>query len=135
LVQKFALEEAPKTTKVQKSHHHAVAPRVPKRISKDDGASMMMMTIVFSTRASRWCYSCFCRRSPTKRLFVLRGMTSSPDLSRLWKNDITCANKKTKKEAQKTTTTHLGILPGDLFVELSLREVPERGADRCAHDF
>ena len=44
--------------------------------------------------------------------------------------------QKTKRRpisGQKTTESYLGVLPGDLFVELGLRAVPERGADRCAH--
>ena len=66
--------------------------------------------------------------------YALRGTRQD----RLWKKKKTNTKKRSAAPSisgQKTTTesSYLGVLPGDLFVELGLRAVPERGADRCAH--
>ena len=68
--------------------------------------------------------------------YALRGTRQD----RLWKKKKTNTKKRSAAPSisgQKTTTesSYLGVLPGDLFVELGLRAVPERGADRCAHLF
>ena len=37
------------------------------------------------------------------------------------------------REREENINAHLSVFSGDFFVEFGLREVPERGADWCAH--
>jgi hypothetical protein len=140
---KSALEEAPKTTKkVQKTfqsplYRVGVAFRNDaKNASKDDDFWLLLLllllvvvvvVVVHQHKAS---------------LIVSNWKNNSRDLCAP-RDDLTISSLARKKrilllltkeeapplQAQKTTT-HLGVLPGDLFVELGLRAVPERGADR-----
>ena len=123
------------------------------RSKKDDDGLLLLLLlllllvvvvvyVVYSTRKA----SLINRFELEKTRFCSRSFKRSAGLDdRLWKKKKTNnANTNTKKRSaapsisgQKTTTesSYLGVLPGDLFVELGLRAVPERGADRCAHLF
>ena len=136
---KSALEEAPKTTKkVQKTfqsplYRVGVAFRNDaKNASKDDGLLLLLLLLVVVVVVHQHKAS----------LIVSNWKNNSRDLCAP-RDDLTISSLARKKrilllltkeeapplQAQKTTT-HLGVLPGDLFVELGLRAVPERGADR-----
>jgi hypothetical protein len=41
--------------------------------------------------------------------------------------------REREREREENINAHLSVFSGDFFVEFGLREVPERGADWCAH--
>jgi hypothetical protein len=109
-----------------------------KKDDDDDGLLLLLVVVVvvyyvvYSTRK----FELKKRAFGVEIFYALRGTRQD----RLWKKKKTNTKKRSAAPSisgQKTTTesSYLGVLPGDLFVELGLRAVPERGADRCAHLF
>ena len=124
----------------------ALVSLIPKRLQKhkqrrDRFLVVVVVVVVVGRRRRRR------RRSPTQSVsHRFRWKTIRRDLcaprddddlfARKKKTNTTTTNNNDTRSAAATmaqkTTTHLGVLPGDLFVELGLRAVPERGVSPCS---